>query len=164
MRYMKRIGLVAGLLFMSATVVQAHDFTAHLSGGNETPSIRTPGQGEFTANISGGTVSFTFSWSDLTTTPTVAHIHFAKTRVAGGVIAFLCGGGGQPACPGGTSGSISGTITGANIQAIPAQGVNAGDFDALTDALNTGDAYVNIHDANFPAGELRGQIKRATDD
>jgi hypothetical protein len=40
-----------------------------------------------------------------------------------------------------------------------AQGVTAGDFDALLRAIETGEAYANVHTANFPAGEIRGQIR-----
>ena len=38
-----------------------------------------------------------------------------------------------------------------------------GDFDALTDALTSNTAYGNIHTVNFPAGEIRGQIRREGD-
>jgi hypothetical protein len=32
-------------------------------------------------------------------------------------------------------------------------------FDAVTDALLSNSAYANVHTANFPAGEIRGQIR-----
>jgi hypothetical protein len=37
--------------------------------------------------------------------------------------------------------------------------VKPGDFDALTDALFSNSAYANVHTANFPAGEIRGQVR-----
>ena len=40
------------------------------------------------------------------------------------------------------------------------QGMTAGVFDALTDALNSNTAYANVHTTNFPAGEIRGQIRK----
>ena len=40
----------------------------------------------------------------------------------------------------------------------------AGDFDALEDALTTNTAYANVHTSNFPAGEIRGQIHSGNDD
>ena len=69
-----------------------------------------------------------------------------------------------PACPK-NSGTVSGTWTKANVQAIAGQNVAAGDFDALTDALTSNTAYANVHTTSgttpetaFPAGEIRGQI------
>jgi hypothetical protein len=82
---------------------------------------------------------------------------FVAACTADGVLAFLCGGG-QPACPAGP-GNITGVITAANVQAIAAQGVNAGCFDALINALGTNAGYVNVHTANSPNCEIRGQIK-----
>ena len=32
----------------------------------------------------------------------------------------------------------------------------------LIAALNSGDTYANIHDVNFPGGEIRGQIAQVT--
>jgi hypothetical protein len=32
----------------------------------------------------------------------------------------------------------------------------------LIAGLNSGEAYANIHDANFPNGEIRGQITQVT--
>jgi len=59
---------------------------------------------------------------------------------------------------------VSGTITAGNVQAIASQNVNAGDFDALEDALTTNTAYANVHTSNFPAGEIRGQVRGGLDD
>ena len=48
--------------------------------------------------------------------------------------------------------------------AVPAQNVPAGSFDAAMRILRSGDAYANVHTANFPAGEIRGQVKINHDD
>ena len=59
---------------------------------------------------------------------------------------------------------MSGVWQAANVQAIAGQNVQAGDFDALVDALTSNTAYANIHttsgttpDTGFPGGEIRGQ-------
>jgi hypothetical protein len=52
-------------------------------------------------------------------------------------------------------GTVSGTVTPADVVAITGLNVTAGDFDALTDALASNTAYGNIHTTNFPAGEIR---------
>ena len=38
--------------------------------------------------------------------------------------------------------------------------VQEADFDALVTLLDTDTAYANVHTTNFPAGEIRGQIRR----
>jgi hypothetical protein len=87
-----------------------------------------------------------------------AHIHFGQPGVNGGIVAFLCGGKNAPSCPA-PGKSITGTITAADIQAVPAQGVKAGDFQAFRQILESGLGYVNVHSQQFPAGEIRGQMQ-----
>ena len=85
-----------------------------------------------------GTITFSLTFSDLSSPLSVAHLHFAPGKVAGGVMIFLCGGGGQPACPATTEGTITGTITAANVTGPTVQGVNAGDLDSLWKPCATG--------------------------
>lgn len=95
---------------------------------------------------------------------TQAHIHFGAGKTNGGVIVFLCGGQ-MPACP--ASGTVTGVITAGDVSVLPAsngdsvipQGIPPGDFAGLLEAIRSGDAYVNVHTANFPNGEIRGQIQ-----
>jgi CHRD domain-containing protein len=133
---------------------------ATLFGTNEVPPIATPGTGTFDATIdkSGG-ISFTLTFDGLRAPAVVSHIHFAPTDVAGGVMIFLCGGGGQPACPAATSGTVEGTITAANVVGPVSQGIAPGELDEALQAIAQGEGYVNIHDAVFPAGEIRGQVR-----
>jgi CHRD domain len=92
-----------------------------------------------------------------------AHIHLGQEGVNGGVAAFLCGGGGKPACPQ-ESGEVTGTIVAGDVQAIPAQGLAANDIGALIRAIKHGATYANVHTDNFPSGEIRGQIGDDDDD
>jgi len=64
----------------------------------------------------------------------------------------------QP-CPA-NGGTVTGTLTAANLLPVPGQNVPANDFNAIAAALLTDSAYVNIHTMNFPAGEIRGQLTR----
>lgn len=134
-------------------------FGARLTGIEETPSIFTPAKGTFdaTLDIAGQQLTYTLSYSGLSAPVTVAHIHFGQTRVAGAIIAFLCGGGGKPDCP--QDGQVSGTVTASDIIAVDAQGVPANSFDALVTAITSGAGYANVHTQAHPAGEIRGQLR-----
>jgi hypothetical protein len=135
-------------------------FTAALAGDNEVPPINTAGTAIFHMEKADGAITFSLTFSGLSTSLAVAHLHFAPTNVAGGVMIFLCGGGNQPACPAATSGTITGTIVAANVVALPAQGIDAGDLTAAFEAVDDGNAYANMHTTRFPAGEIRGQVRR----
>src|SRR6266705_906986 len=93
---------------------------ATLLGFEEVPAISTAASGKFRGEISGdgSSISYTLSYSGFPattpTSPTVAHIHFGQRGVAAGVSAFLCGGGGKPACPS-QSGTVTGTVVAADV-------------------------------------------------
>jgi len=131
-------------------------FGARLSGIHETPSIFTPATGQFEATLGSQQLTFMLSYAGLSAPVTAAHIHFAQDRVAGAIIAFLCGGDNKPPCP--QEGPVNGTIVPSDIIAVEEQGVPAGAFDALVAAMVSGAAYANVHTQAHPAGEIRGQI------
>ncbi len=138
-------------------------FRAEMSPFNEVPAISTTATGTFAARLSadGTTLAFRLTYADTEGDPSAAHIHFAQAGVNGGVMAFLCGGGTKPACPP-APGVVMGTIVAADIVGPAAQGVVAGDFAAFVRALRAGRTYANAHNAKFPGGTLRGQIRRAS--
>jgi hypothetical protein len=110
------------------------------------------------------TLTFTLKFENLSSVVTQSHIHFGKVHTPGGVMVFFCSNlagapPGTQACPA-NGGTVTGTLTAANLLAVAGQNVPAGDFTAIVDALLTDSAYVNVHTANFPAGEIRGQLTR----
>jgi hypothetical protein len=183
--------LVAAFVTFAASYGYAAEFSARLNGFNElgslpsamafpTGAVLSDGAGtvNLRLNQTAGTIDYELTYSKVGTTPpktgtvSQAHIHFGKSRDSGGILVFFCTnltfsgtGPTPPACPK-NSGTVSGTWTKANVQAIAGQNVAAGDFDALVDALASNTAYANVHTTSgtttetaFPAGEIRGQCR-----
>jgi hypothetical protein len=136
----------------------SRQFRASINGFNETPTLFSSGSGTFTATLSADETSLTYTltYSGLTGA-SAAHIHLGARAIAGGVSAFLCGGGGKPACPA-SSGTVTGTIIAANIIGPASQGLAVGNFAGLIASMRAGATYVNIHTPAYPVGEIRGQI------
>ena len=154
------VALAASLMIAPAAHSQTERFSASLAGANEVPPINSAGSANFEMTIQPGMITFSLDFSDLSSPLAVAHLHFAPSSVAGGVMIFLCGGGGQPACPAATSGSITGTITAANVTGPVAQGIAPGNLDAALEAVRAGLSYANMHTTMFPGGEIRGPVLR----
>ena len=137
------------------------DSKATLSGFAETPSVSTTGKGKLRLTIdrANTTITYELSYSGLQVGPaTAAHLHLGQAGVAGGVIADLCGGL-KPACPAGTSGTVSGTIMAANILGPVTQGIaGPADWAEVLRAIRAGVVYANVHTATYPLGEIRGQV------
>jgi CHRD domain-containing protein len=159
-RFWAIVALAASVLAAPAVHSQTERFSASLSGANEVPPINSAGTANFEMTIQPGAINFSLDFSDLSSTLTVAHLHFAPSKVAGGVMIFLCGGGNQPACPAATSGTITGTITAANVTGPGGQGITAGDLDSALAAVRDELSYANMHTTIFPGGEIRGQVRR----
>lgn len=180
-----RLLTIVGLLALISTVAATADestlvMRASLSGFNENPPKATMGSGALKAKASGGVITYTLTYSGLTTPATMAHFHFGQNTVNGGIFIWLCGNPagspnpapapvppGTPACPVGNTShpqSVSGHVTAADIQAVPGQNVNAGDMATALKIIEAGDAYVNVHTTKFPAGEIRGQVSPGESD
>lgn len=131
--------LSAVLLLGSLSAVRAETFTAYLNGAQQVPVAATSATGyaRIVVNESAGTVSWTVVYNNLTSAQNAAHIH------APGAIGVNAGVAIGFAAPGGTSGTItgSGVITPTQIAQLRAHL-----------------GYVNVHSANFPNGEIRGQL------
>lgn len=160
------VSLIIGLLLALSTFsVSANEnegvrFQTRLVGPNEIPlTVSTGASGDFEARVENGTLVYKLSYEGLEGGNTLAaHIHIGSRRTAGGVMAFLCGGGDKPACPN-VSGTVEGTICPADIIGITNQQIPAGAFDEFLSVMRTGIAYVNVHTTASPAGEIRGQVK-----
>ena len=120
-----------------------HTFTASLSGAHQRPAPNSStATGIASASITGDLLTYSVSYSGLV--PTAAHLHGpAGVDANAGVIVPL-----TLTSSSGNAGLFSGTATLAASQ--------------KTDIL-AGNSYVNIHTADFPGGEIRGQLVAVPD-
>jgi hypothetical protein len=181
---LKRLALamfLAAPLTVPGAHVRATEFHATYSGFEETGPLPGPTAAETGAIFSPGTatldlnldrnartITFKLTFSGLSTAVTQSHIHFGKRHVPGGIMVFFCtnlnnGPAGTQACPAG-GGTVTGMITGGSVIGPTAQGVPAGDFDALVAALDSDTVYGNVHTTAFPGGEIRGQVRSRDED
>jgi hypothetical protein len=96
----------------------------------------TKGTGSFTGTLNGRKLVWKLTFGKLTGPALAAHIHMGKAGKAGNVVVPLCAG---TKCKSGVHGTA--TLT-----------------PAVLKAVKNGGAYVNVHTAKNPNGEIRGQI------
>jgi hypothetical protein len=171
---MKKLGIMTALLVVLAVppVARAERIKASLIGYQEVPAVSTVASGEFSATISPDdeSIDYELTYSGLQGMVTQSHIHVAQLSVNGGIVIWLCGTATNPG-PAGTqtcppSGTITGTITAANVVApatmFDSQQLAAGDLAAVIAAIRAGVAYANVHTDLSPGGEIRGQIQASS--
>ncbi len=160
-RALVAVVVVAALLTIPGLALAAQNFGAHIVGGEETPAVSTLAIGFFFAvlNDAETALDYTLVYFNLQGVPSAAHIHLGQRAVAGGVSAFLCGGGGKPACPTVSGTFVTGTIVASDVTGPTGQGIAAGELADLIRAMRAGDTYANVHTDIFPGGEIRGQIR-----
>lgn len=155
-------------------------FSEFLTGLKESPNVvSSTGSGTFEARISKDEteIEYTLTFKDLEDDVRQAHIHIGLPQNAGGIVLWLCGSDALPG-PTGTprcnvsnpsdnrNGSVSGTLTAANVQNLPANGIvgatptTPGEFAEVVALVKAGKTYANIHTVKFPAGEIRSQLDR----
>ena len=163
----KRLLLTGPLVFTLALTIPAPadtiTYTATLLGSNEVPPTGSPGTGFGTFTLNGNLLSINESFSGLTAPANAAHIHCCGPVGVNEIVAVPF-----TPFPNATSGTFMATVdltlaATYNAPFITQEGGTVALAEAgLIAALNSGDTYANIHDANFPAGEIRGQIERIT--
>jgi hypothetical protein len=166
---MKSIRAVPAFLALSALAAlpaNADVLHADLSGFNETPAtLSSPTTGDFQARISqdGTEIQYQLTYSGFVTPVLQSHLHLGRPALTGGIMVFLCsnlgnGPAGTQACPS-PAGTITGTLTAADVVGPTAQGITPGQFAQVIDAIRSGAAYANIHSQTFPGGEVRGPVR-----
>jgi len=142
--------LVTASLGMAATM----SFKAKLTGKEEVPAVMTKGGGEaiFKLSKDGKELTYEVKVKGLENI-TASHIHAGKKGEEGAPVVGLFGG---PKKEGKFSGVLAkGTIMDKDLVGSLA-GKTVSDLVAM---IKDGGAYVNVHTAKVPSGEIRGQIK-----
>jgi hypothetical protein len=142
-RYLATITLsiVVALIAMAPVAWAAgQPFRTALAGSNEVPGPGDPngsGNVSLTLNRGTGEVCWNITVEDITLPATAAHIHVGPVGVAGPVVVTL----GPP----GADGTSSGCTT--------------ADRELVKNIAKDPSAYyVNVHNVDFPAGAVRGQL------
>ena len=146
----------------------------HFSGGSAAAlrgAISSRASGSFEASIddAGQIIHYELNYKDLEGAVTQSHIHFGQPSTVGGIVVWLCQTAGTsapaavaaatPLCPPDTSGApVTGSIVPDQVLAQTLQGIDAGEFEEVVRAIRAGAAYVNVHTALFPPGEIRGPL------
>ena len=157
-------GLLVGVLG-STVSAQPTTFRAVLSGGDEVPARDTGARGVaiFRLNAAGSELGVRLIVANIENV-FAAHIHCGAVGVNGpvGVTLFTAG---LPA-----GGRTDGVLAAGSVTAPdPGNGCGWADLAAVVAALESGNAYVNVHTndgvdppntgpGDFPGGEIRGQV------
>lgn len=131
-----------------------YPYDATLSGQNEVPPVETSatGEAEFTAPAN-DTIKYRINVTGIMNA-SAAHIHMAKEGENGDVIADLLN---TPSSK--EKDTAYGMIFRGNLTDSSLKGEMQGKtLDDLAAAMDSGDAYVNVHTAEHPDGEIRGQL------
>jgi hypothetical protein len=105
-------------------------------------------------------ITFTLQYANLTGNATMAHLHLGNPWESGPIVVTICGGNSGRTCPAmGVESTFTFPLTGTAITAVPAQSFTA-DVATLLRALRAGVIYANVHTAQYPNGEIRGQVGR----
>ncbi len=156
--------LLAAVLLAAPFVKADGIFTATLLGSNEVPPTASTAIGLITVTLAGDVLTVHESFLGLVGGPAAAaHIHRCASPGVNAPVAVPFTG-----FPSATSGTylnsfdltLSSVYNSAFITANG--GTAAGAESALLAALFAGQTYANIHDAQFPGGEIRGQLIQQT--
>ncbi len=130
------------------------DLAVVLGGRQEVPPVETLARGGASVRV-GGTgerIDVSIGASGLVDV-VAAHIHVGPPGVNGPVILDLLA-----AATGPFDGTLAATLTASHLVPRPADGIET--FADAVEAVLSGRAYVNVHTAANPGGEIRGQVGR----
>ncbi|WP_353216896.1 CHRD domain-containing protein [Sandarakinorhabdus sp.] len=158
------LGLAVAVSFCSAAALAAPppapQYDTVLRGSNETTPNASTAVGYATVLLSGNTIDFVIKFNGLTTNLAAGHVHCCALQGAnaGVAIDFAPVGFGK-------SGTLTRSFDLTNAATYTngfrngaGGGSAAGAQAAFLAGLNSGKAYINLHNSAFPGGEIRGNL------
>jgi hypothetical protein len=147
-------GVAAALLVPALPAsAQQINLTANLGGSEETPAFLTGSSGiaNVAVHVPDQEVSVSLSVFNLVTGSTAGHVHVGPRGFAGPVILDF-------PIPAGRTGDINLEFRLGSSQLRPQPALGILTIADAIQAIISGNAYVNIHTSQNPAGEIRGQL------
>ncbi len=142
------VTLLAAWSYPTTTSRQDITYNADMNSSKATPPGTDKGTGRATLKLDGHMIHFSITVSGLTGPATAAHIHVGAIGVAGPpVYTFMI------------KNVDKGTLAEGTIDLTQMASKNVSG-DSLKVLINNGNAYVNVHTAAHPGGEIRGQISK----
>ena len=130
------------------------EFDATLTGAAERPDpVTTDASGSASVDVDEDGGTFEVEVEDIQDV-TFAHIHIGDANTAGPIAVFLFDAGGNPVDFTDRGTLATGTFDETDID--PDSGVDT--MEELIEAMEDGNAYVNVHTTANPLGEIRGQL------
>jgi hypothetical protein len=151
MRKWTFLGALAITIMVSTTARAALIFAANLTGASEVPANASPATGTATVTLEDDnkTLDVNVTFAGLTAPATASHIHCCAAPGANAPVVLSFVTAGFPV------GVTAGTYTHSFDLTSTLSGIGVA---AFIGGLEGGLAYVNIHDSNFPGGEIRGWL------
>ncbi len=152
LRFSIALALIMLFTVVGTVTAQPKNFRARLSGGQEVDPVATKATGVavFQLAADGNSMFYGLIVANIDDV-FAAHIHCAPAGQNGSVGVGLFGG---------STVTVNGLLASGTITA-PSSG-NACGWTTVADiaaAMASGDAYVNVHTAANPGGEIRGQVR-----
>lgn len=137
---------------VTLTDPNAQRFEADLSGAGEVPMVYSFARGQATLELHSNDQAL-FYKMDVSQISgiTAAHIHAGMPHENGPAVALLAG-------PMPATGLVNGPLMQGVITEDDLMAGFEQDFSGLVAALRDGSLYINVHTADSPSGEIRGQI------